>query len=200
MPNYCWITVLFSTPLIFHYHLPLRNKPPPPFPRKKRKEFINHRKKWIPTRNSWGHASCTHVPIDKGTVSRVFRLNFLWNRFPQAPENLIRAASNFFQKCFNYIVWTPFHAEKFEMTLMLFSGTLGKMIHEKNLKQKISWHCPYQAISFNEEYYTHGSGEFILLSIAHGVKMAETGKINSETNRQKTAQWQKTGKPTVRQR
>ncbi len=25
---------------------------------------------------------------------------------------------------------------------MLFSGAQGKMIHEKNLKQKISWHCP----------------------------------------------------------
>ncbi len=60
------------------------------------------------------------------------------------------------------------------------------MIHEKNLKQKVSWHCPYKAVSFNEEYSTHGSGEFILLSVAHGVKMAETGKINSETNRQKT--------------
>jgi hypothetical protein len=27
---------------------------------------------------------------------------------------------------------------KFEMTTMLFSGAWGKMIHEKNLKQKIS--------------------------------------------------------------
>jgi hypothetical protein len=30
------------------------------------------------------------------------------------------------------------------MTLMLFSGAWGKIIHEKNLKQKISWHCPYK--------------------------------------------------------
>jgi hypothetical protein len=28
--------------------------------------------------------------------------------------------------------------KKFEMTLMLFSGAWGNMIHEKNLKQKIS--------------------------------------------------------------
>ncbi len=28
--------------------------------------------------------------------------------------------------------------EKFRMTLMLFSGGWGKMIHERNLKQKIS--------------------------------------------------------------
>ncbi len=33
--------------------------------------------------------------------------------------------------------------KKFEMTLMLFSGAWGKAIHEKNLKQKISWHCPF---------------------------------------------------------
>ncbi len=25
---------------------------------------------------------------------------------------------------------------------MLLSGVWGKVIHEKNLKQKISWHCP----------------------------------------------------------
>ncbi len=30
------------------------------------------------------------------------------------------------------------------MTLVLFSGAWGKMIHEKNLKQKISWHCPFK--------------------------------------------------------
>jgi hypothetical protein len=29
-------------------------------------------------------------------------------------------------------------SKKFEMTLMLFSGVLGMMIHKKNLKQKIS--------------------------------------------------------------
>jgi hypothetical protein len=29
-------------------------------------------------------------------------------------------------------------SKKFEMTLVLFSGAWGKMIHEKNLKQKIS--------------------------------------------------------------
>ncbi len=30
------------------------------------------------------------------------------------------------------------------MTHMLFSGALGKMIHEKNPKQKISWHFPFK--------------------------------------------------------
>ncbi len=49
--------------------------------------------------------------------------------------------------------------KKFEKTLMLFLGAWGKMIHEKNLKQNISWHCPfnssgvqtYQAAQFGKE-------------------------------------------------
>ncbi len=28
---------------------------------------------------------------------------------------------------------------------MLLSGAWGKVIHEKNLKQKISWHCPFKS-------------------------------------------------------
>ncbi len=27
---------------------------------------------------------------------------------------------------------------------MLLSGAWGKVIHEKNLKQKILWHCPFK--------------------------------------------------------
>ncbi len=27
---------------------------------------------------------------------------------------------------------------------MVYSGAWGKLIHEKNQKQKISWHCPFQ--------------------------------------------------------
>ncbi len=34
--------------------------------------------------------------------------------------------------------------KKFEMILMLLSGAWGKVIHEKNLKQKILWHCPFK--------------------------------------------------------
>jgi hypothetical protein len=33
------------------------------------------------------------------------------------------------------------------MALLLFSGTWGKMIHVKNLKQKISCHCPFTVSS-----------------------------------------------------
>ncbi len=36
-------------------------------------------------------------------------------------------------------------SKKFEMILMLLSGAWGKVIHEKNLKQKISWHCPFNS-------------------------------------------------------
>ncbi len=35
-------------------------------------------------------------------------------------------------------------SKKFEMILMLLSGAWGKVIHEKNLKQNISWHCPFK--------------------------------------------------------
>jgi hypothetical protein len=38
--------------------------------------------------------------------------------------------------------YLPEFSKKFEMNLLFFSGAWGKVIHEKNLKQKISWHCP----------------------------------------------------------
>ncbi len=34
--------------------------------------------------------------------------------------------------------------KNFEMVLMEYSGAGGKLIHEKNQKQKISWHCPFK--------------------------------------------------------
>ncbi len=34
-------------------------------------------------------------------------------------------------------------SKKFEMFLMEYSGDWGKLIHEKNQKQKIPWHCPF---------------------------------------------------------
>ncbi len=33
---------------------------------------------------------------------------------------------------------------KFETVLMGYSGAGGKLIHKKNQKQKISWHCPFK--------------------------------------------------------
>ncbi len=35
-------------------------------------------------------------------------------------------------------------SKKFEKVLMGYSGAGGKLIHEKNQKQKISWHCPFK--------------------------------------------------------
>jgi hypothetical protein len=49
---------------------------------------------------------------------------------------------------------------------MLFPGAWGKMILEKNLKQKISWHCPFKESihtdSESEELQNHGveKGDF----------------------------------------
>ncbi len=37
-------------------------------------------------------------------------------------------------------------SKKFEMTLMFFSRAWGRVIHEKKLKQKISWHCPFKCV------------------------------------------------------
>jgi hypothetical protein len=35
--------------------------------------------------------------------------------------------------------------KKFETAQMAYSGAWGKLIHEKNLKRKISWHCPFKS-------------------------------------------------------
>jgi hypothetical protein len=35
-------------------------------------------------------------------------------------------------------------SKKFEMALLGYSGAWGKLIHEKNLKLKILWHCPFK--------------------------------------------------------
>jgi hypothetical protein len=37
-----------------------------------------------------------------------------------------------------------FEKTKFKTILMGCSGAWGKLIHEKNLKSKISWHCPFK--------------------------------------------------------
>ncbi len=42
-------------------------------------------------------------------------------------------------------------SKKFEMTLMLFSGAWGMVIHEKNLKQKILWHCLFNLLENQPE-------------------------------------------------
>ncbi len=39
-------------------------------------------------------------------------------------------------------------SENFETAPMGYSGAWGKLIHEKNLKSKISWHCPFKVTVF----------------------------------------------------
>jgi hypothetical protein len=84
--------------------------------------------------------------------------------FPQAPKYTIKAISNFFKnfrrnlqichRCrwYNGAPWfaniSANFSKNIEITLTLFSGAWGKMIHEKNLKQKISWHCPFKERKF----------------------------------------------------
>ncbi len=68
-------------------------------------------------------------------------------------ENLLRCRWHHWQICHQFWLywWCTLTCEyllefleKFEMTLMLFSGTWGKMIHEKSLRQKIVLHSPIQ--------------------------------------------------------
>ena len=44
---------------------------------------------------------------------------------------------------------------------MEYSGAGGKLIHEKNQKQKISWHCPFKSIAFPCKIYIRISNFFL---------------------------------------
>ncbi len=83
---------------------------------------------WLPQRPRQG----SWIKQLKGTVPRDFRLQvFSWISFPQ-------------QICTSTCKYLREFSIKFEMILMLLSEAWGKMIHEKNQKQKISWHCPFK--------------------------------------------------------
>ena len=43
-------------------------------------------------------------------------------------------------------------SKKFETVLMQYSGAGGKLIHQKNQKQKISWHCPFKPLLVKAEW------------------------------------------------
>ncbi len=59
-------------------------------------------------------------------------------------------------------------SNKFEMTLMLFSGSWGKMIHEKNLKQKSLDTVPLINSSKRNFYHLwHAGGYIEMSSIVH---------------------------------
>jgi hypothetical protein len=38
-------------------------------------------------------------------------------------------------------------SKKFKTVLIGYSGAGGKLIHEKNQKQQISWHCPFNIMA-----------------------------------------------------
>ncbi len=44
-------------------------------------------------------------------------------------------------------------SKKIEAALMGYSGAWGKLIHEKNLKSKISWHCHFNNMRLTASYH-----------------------------------------------
>jgi hypothetical protein len=83
---------------------------------------------------------------------------FSWIIFPQAPKITLGSFRIFQKICgdirkwrcttgVNYAGGKFCHRyqffRKFEMVLMVYSGAWGKLIHEKYLKSKISWRCPF---------------------------------------------------------
>ncbi len=91
-------------------------------------------------------------------MPRDFRIQvFYMDQFPQAPDYTLRAVSYFSENSrrypqlrvhhqYRWYRWSTLTCEylrelskKVEMTLVLF-----QMIHEKIMKQKISWHCPFK--------------------------------------------------------
>ncbi len=86
----------------------------------RRLKYINWRRG--PTCEYSAHKRKVNI---KGAVLRDFLLQvFSWIMFFQAPEIKIWAS--------------------FLTALIRYSGAWGKLIHEKNLKSKISWHCPFK--------------------------------------------------------
>jgi hypothetical protein len=63
--------------------------------------------------------------------NKIFKNFSDWRFFPFATGEYLREFS-----------------KKIEMVLMEYSGAEGKLIHEKNQKQKVSWHCPFKWIQF----------------------------------------------------
>ncbi len=79
--------------------------------------------------------------------------------------------------------------KKFEMALMVYSEAWGKLIHEKYLKSKISWHCPFNSAT-NKTWLQPPSppqGRFIRLWWAgnshHSLQLG--GDVSNKTKRLK---------------
>ncbi len=79
----------------------------------------------------------------KGTVPRDFQLHLFSLTFSLSwtlLANLPRC--RWYRWCTSTCEYLRDFSNKFEMTLTIFFTHLGEADHEKNLKQKISWHCP----------------------------------------------------------
>jgi hypothetical protein len=57
---------------------------------------------------------------------------------------------------------------------MGYSGVGGKLIHEKNPKQKISWHCPFTVASRSPHLVALQSLESADCGLKNKEKLAET--------------------------
>jgi hypothetical protein len=52
-------------------------------------------------------------------------------------------------------------SKKFETVIMGYSEAGGKLIHEKNLKSKISWHCPFKDSKIRGSYLDQKFSTFV---------------------------------------
>ncbi len=86
--------------------------------------------------------------VFKGTVSRDFRLLVLiMNQFPPSRCRWYRwqicRGCCWYRLCTLTCEYLREFLKKLETVLTGYSGAGGKLIHEKNQKQKISRHCPF---------------------------------------------------------
>ncbi len=105
----------------------------------------------------WKGQKTTHSPfLFEGQCQEIFRLRFFsWIIFPPAPEvtfkyiisgvskiNKSRCTTRFSRWCTLSCEYLREFSKKFETALLDYSWAWGKLIHENNWMNKISWHCP----------------------------------------------------------
>ncbi len=93
---------------------------------------------------------CSHylTPVAMPPVSTTLRQN-CWQNFCRRCHCYrwqICHRCRWYQRCTLGCEYLRECSNKFETVLMGYSGAGGKLIHEKNQKQKISWHCPFKRI------------------------------------------------------
>jgi hypothetical protein len=60
-------------------------------------------------------------------------------------------------------------SKKFETALMVYSGAWGKLINEKNQKQKIWWHCPFNS---GKNLFKHFQKVFFMSSRKNWIRIS----------------------------